>query len=191
MASIKLGEKHDCYYATDPRSNQELAVALEGQNVLVTGAGRGVGRAIAVFLTHASAKSLTVVALEQDELEETVRLCKEINPHLQTKVVALNVTDTEAVRRSMHEVEDEFGGVDVLVCNAGRPPQWLRTAESYPYIWWDTVATSLQHAFLFTRLALPGMKKRKRGCIVYTASSGAHANLGMGSYNTFSANWAR
>jgi NAD(P)-dependent dehydrogenase (short-subunit alcohol dehydrogenase family) len=182
MASVKLGEKHDCYHATDPRSNRELAVALAGKNVLVTGGGRGVGRAIAIFLTHASAASLTVVALEQDELENTVRLCKEINPNLRTKAAALNVTDTGAVQKLIHDAERDFGGIDVLVCNAGRPPQWLAIDESDPSIWWDTVATSLQHAFLFTRFALPSMKKKKSGCIIYTASSGANANRLMGSY---------
>lgn len=121
--------------------------------------------------------------LREDELDETIKLCKEVNPHLQTKAVALNVTDAKAVEKLVREVDGEFGGVDVLVCNAGRPPQFLPIFESDPGIWWDTVSISLQHAFLFTRFVLPGMRRRKRGCIVYTASNGAHTNLGiMGSY---------
>jgi len=177
-----LGEQHDCYYATDPRVNKELAASLKGKNVLVTGAGRGMGRQIAIFLTHASAKSVTVVALEQEEIDGTIRLCKEINPEVKTKSVALDVTDVEKVRKLVEEVEEEFGGVDVLVCNAGRPPQWLSTVESDPKIWWDTVSSSLHGAFLFTRFCLPGMQKRKSGCVIYTSSAGAHSNFGMGSY---------
>ncbi|KAF4632809.1 hypothetical protein G7Y89_g5317 [Cudoniella acicularis] len=179
---LTVGTHHECYPALDPRINQELSTSLQGKNVVVTGAGRGIGRAIALFLTHASAKSLTVVALEQDEIDETIRLCKEINSNLLVLARAFNVTDEKAVQELMQEVENRFGGADVLACNAGRPPQWLRTEECDPVIWWDTVATSLQHSFLFTRFALPGMQKKKSGSIIYTSSSGAHSAYGIGSY---------
>ncbi|KAH6675138.1 hypothetical protein B0J14DRAFT_589061 [Halenospora varia] len=179
---LTLGTRHDVYPATDPRVNKDLSTSLLGKNAVVTGAGRGIGRAISLFLTHAGAKSLTVVALEQDEIDETVRLCKEVNPDLQVLARVLNVTDEKAVQQLMQEVDDLFGGTDVLACNAGRPPQWLRTEECDPTIWWDTVTTSLQHSFLFTRFALPGMQKKKSGSIIYTSSSGAHTAHGIGSY---------
>ena len=178
-----LGNEHDCYYAIDPRSNPNLRKSLAGKNVLVTGAGRGVGRSIALFLTHASAKSLTAVALEQNEVDSTIQDCKAINPELQTKSFALDVTDPIKVEAIVREVEASFGSIDVLVCNAGRPPQWLPTVECDPKIWWDTVAVSLQGAFLFSRYSLPGMQKAGRGAkIIFTSSAGAHSNAGMGSY---------
>jgi NAD(P)-dependent dehydrogenase (short-subunit alcohol dehydrogenase family) len=177
-----IGEHHDVYPAIDPRTNPMLSTSLDGRNAVITGAGRGIGRSIALFFTHAAVKSLTLIALEQNELDETVKQCLSINSSLLVLTKAFNVTDASTVQELMQETEDKFGGCDVLACNAGRPPQWLNTAESDPGIWWDTVAVSLQHSFLFTRFALPGMQKRKRGSIIFTSSSGAHASRGIGSY---------
>jgi len=177
-----IGEHHDAYPAIDPRTNPVLSASLAGRNAVITGAGRGIGRSIALFFTHASVKSLTLIALEQNELDETTKQCLTINPSLLVLTKAFNVTDALAVQQLIQEVEDKFGGCDILACNAGRPPQWLSTAECEPGIWWDTVAVSLQHSFLFSRFALPGMQKRKRGSIIFTSSSGAHAPRGMGSY---------
>ncbi|PNS16806.1 Peroxisomal hydratase-dehydrogenase-epimerase [Sphaceloma murrayae] len=177
-----LGNKHECYPDIDPRVNDVLGKSLSGQNAVVAGAGRGIGRAIALFLTYASCKTITLVAIEQEEVDETARLCKEINGRLVTKTKALDVTDATAVQKLMEEIETEFGGPDVVVMNAGRPPQFLHIDESDPGIWWSTVSVSLQGAFLFSRFALPSMKKKKAGRIIFTASAGAHSNSGMSSY---------
>ncbi|TVY75673.1 Short chain dehydrogenase citE [Lachnellula suecica] len=177
-----LGTHHDVYPTIDPRTDPALSTSLSGKNAVITGSGRGIGRSIALFFAHAAVKSLTLVALEQNELDETAKQCLAINPSLLILTKAFNVTDATAVEQLMEEVEERFGGCDILACNAGRPPQWLETAESDAGIWWDTVATSLQHSFLFTRFALPGMRKRKGGSIIYTSSSGAHATQGIGSY---------
>jgi len=177
-----LGDKHDCYFATDPRINQVLAVSLQGKNVVCAGAGRGVVRACTEFLTHAGARSISITALEVEEVEETARLCKNIKPKIQTKVATFDVKDSVAVKEFIEEVDKEFGSVDVVLMNAGRPPQWLHTAECDPAIWWETVAVSLQGAFNFSRFALPIMQRQKGGVIIFTSSAGGHSNIGLGSY---------
>lgn len=177
---VLLGSEHDCYYATDPRINKDLSVA--GKNCIVAGAGRGVGRACARFFAHASAKSITLVAIEQEEVEETGRLCKEINASVQILTAAFDVTNAKKVQSLLDTIDKEFGGVDVLHMNAGRPPQWLSTVDCDPTIWWDTVAVSLQGAFNFSRFSLPSMQRKKEGVIIFTSSNGAHSNFGMGSY---------
>ncbi|EXJ54839.1 uncharacterized protein A1O5_12905 [Cladophialophora psammophila CBS 110553] len=177
-----LGDKHDCYFATDPRVNKELAASLQGKNIVCAGAGRGVGRACAEFLTYASAKSISLVALELEEVEETAKLCKDIKPEIKTKVAGFDVKDSDAVNKFIKEVDQEFGSVDVVLMNAGRPPQWLHTVECDPDIWWDTVAVSLQGAFNFARFALPIMQRQKSGVIIFTSSAGAHSNIRLGSY---------
>lgn len=177
-----LGKEHDCYFASDPRVNPELATSLKNKNVVIAGAGRGIGRACALFITHASARSLSLMALELDEVKETAELCRKINPQMLIKVAAFNVTDYHSVDSFVREADAEFNGLDVLLMNAGRPPQWLSTGESDPSIWWDTVAVSLQGGFNFSRAILPIMQRQKGGRIIFTSSSGAHANFGMGSY---------
>ncbi|CAK7206784.1 hypothetical protein SEUCBS139899_009590 [Sporothrix eucalyptigena] len=176
------GQEHDCYYEIDPRQNAELASSLKGKNAVVAGAGRGIGRACATFLAHASARSLTLVALELDEVQETAEECRRINNDILIKTAAVNVCDAARVEAIMAEVDRDFGGVDVLLMNAGRPPQWLPTAQSDPSIWWSTVGVTLQGAFNFSRFSLPTMQKKKGGSIIFTASAGAHSNYGMASY---------
>ncbi|CAK7227428.1 hypothetical protein SCUCBS95973_006539 [Sporothrix curviconia] len=179
-----LGSLHDCYFGTDTRVNKDLANELKGKNVVVAGAGRGIGRACAEMFAHAPIKSLSLVALEQDEVDETAAICRGANPSLATKAQALDVKDAAAVKAFLEAVEAEFGSLDVVHMNAGRPPQWLPTAEGDPGIWWDTVAVSLQGCYNFSRYALPIMQKTGEGRIIFTASAGAHSNRGMGSYIT-------
>lgn len=186
MAETKLqgvlGNEHDCQYTSDPRKNKDLAALLNSRHVLIAGAGRGIGRATAEFFAHTEAKSLSLVALELAEIEETADLCKNINPRLLTKTAAFDVRDYEKVQQFVAEVNQEFGRIDVLFMNAGRPPQWLATHESDPRIWWDTVAISLQGAFNFSRAAIPLMRRQGGGRIIFTASAGAHMPSGMSSY---------
>lgn len=177
-----LGEEHDCYFDTDPRVNNELSNSLRGKNVIIAGAGRGIGRACALFLTHASAKSLSLMALELEEVERTSELCRQINPDIEIKVDAFDVKDYPRVDAFVKEADTAFGGIHVLLMNAGRPGQWLPTADCDPELWWDTVAVSLQGSFNFARSVLPVMQKQQEGRIIFTSSSGAHSNFGMSGY---------
>lgn len=175
-------DQHDCYYATDPRANKELSTSLAGKTAVVVGAGRGVGRACSEFLATASVRALALLALEQDEVDETAKICKEVNSKIQIKTLAVDNTDYEEVAAAMAKIETDFGQIDILLMNAGRPPQWLDTAESDPGIWWETVAISLKGAFNCTRAVLPGMQRNKSGRIIFTASNGANFSGGIGSY---------
>ena len=174
---------HDCEYAADPRLNKDSAASLMGKNIVIAGAGRGIGRATAEFLAHTQAKSLSLMAMELEEVDETARGCQSINPQILTKTAGFDVRDYGKVQLFVDEIHRDFGGTDVLFMNAGRPPQWLPTHESDPQVWWDTVAVSIQGAFNFSRAVIPSMRREnKGGRIIFTASAGAHANQGIGSY---------
>jgi NAD(P)-dependent dehydrogenase (short-subunit alcohol dehydrogenase family) len=177
-----LGNEHDCQYASDPRKNKDLAALLSNQNVLIAGAGRGIGRATAEFFAHTEAKSLSIMALELAEIEETAEICKKINPQLLMKTAAFDVRDYGKVQQFVAEVNQHLGRIDVVFMNAGRPPQWLGAHESDPQVWWDTVTISLQGAFNFSRATLPLMRGQGGGRIIFTASAGAHMPRGMSSY---------
>ncbi len=161
MVERFLGDQHDSQPATDPRTNKELAAAFKDKNIVIAGAGRGIGRATAEFFAHTNAKSLSLMALELNEVDETASICKKINPDLKTKTAAFDVKDYSKVEEFVNAADKEFGSVDVIFANAGRPPQWLSTLESDPDVWWDTLAVSLQGGFNFARAALPIMKRGK------------------------------
>lgn len=182
---MSLGTKHDCDYDSNPRENKELAGSLRGKHIIIAGAGRGIGRATAEFFAHTAASSLGLMALELDEVEETARLCKAINPTLAVRTAAFDVTDFPAVQTFVDETAQEFGGIDVVFMNAGRPPQFLPLHESDPKVWWDTLAVSLQGSFNFARAAVPLMRQSSSGgTLIFTSSSGAYMTAGMSSYTT-------
>ncbi|KAL6252576.1 hypothetical protein RBB50_000295 [Rhinocladiella similis] len=177
-----LGEQLDCTFIGDPRQNKDLGARLKDKNVLIAGAGRGVGRATSEFFAHTQARSLSLMALEPEEVEETAELCKKINPNLKIRTAGFNVMDYAAVEKFVQGTIEEFGRIDVMFFNAGRPPQWLATHESDPGVWWETLAVSMQGSFNFSRAVLPSMREQGGGRIIITSSNGAHASQGMGGY---------
>lgn len=86
---------------------------LSGKNVLVTGAGRGIGRAIAVICaTHGA--SVAVCARTREDVQATADLLA-----TPTLVSVCDVTDEESVRAMMKEIHDQWGSIDILINNAG------------------------------------------------------------------------
>ena len=147
------------------------SASLHGQVAVVTGGGRGIGRAIAVALAGAAAK-VAVMARSKDEINETVRLIEQAG-HGRAMAVTADVTDA-AAGEAMKAVERELGPVDILVNNAAalKPfgPFWETSVDE----WWRTMEVNLRGVALCTHAVLPGMVARGRGRIV-NVSSGAGA----------------
>jgi 3-oxoacyl-[acyl-carrier protein] reductase len=141
-----------------------MSVNLSGCRAVVTGGGRGVGRAVAEGLAAAGA-SVVVWARSRDEVDETARAIRERSG--QATAHALDVTDSAAVARAAAEV----GPVDLLVANAGTLSALGAPWEVDEYDWWRDVETSLRGAFLCARAVLPGMLERGSGRILNVASN--------------------
>lgn len=90
---------------------------LQGKTVAVTGAGRGLGRKTAEMIA-AKGAHLALVDLEQDELQETARLCQEAGSG-ETRVYPLDVSQEQDVERVFAQINDDFDALDGLVNNAG------------------------------------------------------------------------
>ena len=148
-------------------------IDLRGQVALVTGGGRGIGRAIAQALAKAGA-AVTVVARSADQLAETVALIEQAGGR--AIAVTANVTDQPVVERMAREVEQQLGPVDLLVNNAGHGGQVGATWEVDSADWWRCIDVNLRGPFLCARAVVPGMMARRRGRIVTTAS---HTGLGL------------
>jgi NAD(P)-dependent dehydrogenase (short-subunit alcohol dehydrogenase family)/uncharacterized protein YndB with AHSA1/START domain len=136
---------------------------LAGRIALVTGGGRGIGRAIAIALAQAGAH-VAVLARSRGELEETVRLIATGSGR--ACAVAADVVDECAVERAVSAVEAEFGLIDVLVSNAGTIGPIAPFAETASDAWWHSVEVNLKGPMLMSRRVLPGMIARGEGRII-------------------------
>lgn len=139
---------------------------LDGQVALVTGAGRGLGRSLALGLAAAGAH-VGLLGRTQATLEETLRQCAAAKGGGKAVAVRLDVTVDDAVRAAVRTVERDLGPVDLLVNNAGlvdpsEQPLWEADAGD----WWGVVETNLRGPMLISRAVLPGMVQRGRGRIV-------------------------
>ena len=142
-------------------------IDLGGQVAIVTGGGRGIGRAMAQALARVGA-AVAVVARSGDQLAKTVALIEGEGG----RAVALpaDVTDQHAVERAVAETERQLGPVDLLVNNAGGGGQVGPLWEVEPDEWWRCVEVNLRGPFLCTRAVVPGMIARQRGRVIITSS---------------------
>ncbi|MGD8188758.1 glucose 1-dehydrogenase [Brevibacillus ginsengisoli] len=143
---------------------------LSGQVVLVTGAGRGIGRQIAISYAQAGAMVL-VADINQSIAAETVHLIE--SEKLQAALLQLDVSVPEEISKVIHGIEDTYGRLDVLINNAGRS-FWKSPYEITVEEWDAILNTNLRGAFLLARESAKLMREKSRGAIINIASTRAH-----------------
>jgi len=155
-------------------------MVLKDSVAIVTGSGRGIGRAIALELASAGAKVVVNYAGRVDKAEETVELIREAGG--ECLAVQADVSQTADVDRLIKTTLDHFGKINILVNNAGitRDSLLLRMKEAD----WDAVlATNLKGVFLCTKAVSKGMLKQRSGVIVNISSVvGLSGNAGQANY---------
>jgi 3-oxoacyl-[acyl-carrier protein] reductase len=152
---------------------------LADQVAVVTGSGRGIGRAI----SHALAKEGAKVVIS-DINEE---LCKQTAADFEKDgfdaiAVPCNVTDSASVAKMVEAIVAKWGRIDILVNNAGitRDNLFMRMSEEH---WQAVIDTNLTSAFKVTQPIIKVMSKQRSGRIVNIAStSGVHGNFGQVNY---------
>jgi 3-hydroxybutyrate dehydrogenase len=140
---------------------------LKDKTAIVTGAASGIGKSIALRFAREGAK----VAIADLKKEAADAAAKEIRAAKGVAMgVAMDVSDEKAVNAGVAAVAAEFGGVDILVSNAGI--QIVHPIEEFPYAEWKKMlAIHLDGAFLTTKACLPHMYKSGRGgSIIYMGS---------------------
>jgi 3-oxoacyl-[acyl-carrier protein] reductase len=156
-------------------SSPELAAEV----VFVTGATRGIGRAIALALAHAGADVIGTATSEEGAATISAFL-KEAN--VRGEGVRLDVRDRSATETVLRDAESRHGPITVLVNNAGitRDNLLVRMKDDD----WDVVmATDLRPAFQLSKLVLRGMMKSRRGRIIQIGSVvGSSGNAGQANY---------
>jgi NADP-dependent 3-hydroxy acid dehydrogenase YdfG len=149
---------------------------LDGQIALVTGAGRGVGRGIALALGDAGA-AVAVCARSEDEVTD---VAGEIADR-RGRALALrcDVTDRHEVESTVAAVEEAIGPVDLLVNSAGQFGPVGPLAATDPDDWWQVLEVNLRGTLYCTRAVLPGMLARRHGRIVNVSSGAGFAAIPM------------
>ena len=150
---------------------EELMNRLEGKIAVVTGSARGIGRAIVEKLAAHGAKMVISCDMGETSYEQKNVIHK-----------ILNVTDREAIKTFVDEIEKEYGKIDILVNNAGitRDNLLLRMSKEE----WDIIMkVNLDSVFNLTKAAIKPMMKARTGSIINMASVvGVKGNAGQANY---------
>ena len=164
-----------------PITPENLKDANKGKVAVITGAGRGIGQAIATSLADSGA-DVAILDLKLEGLDETRKTCEEKG--VKVKAFACDVVDEARVKEVFTQIEKDLGPVDVLVNNAGvlfgRPASMINDFSAY----WRAVEVNFKGPMLCTLQVLNGMRERRKGCIITIASRAATVDtmLGLG-YN--------
>lgn len=153
---------------------------LEGKTALVTGAARGIGKAIALkFASEGANIAFTDLAIDENA-QATEKEIAALG--VKVKGYASNAANFDETHQVVEEIMKDFGGVDILVNNAGitKDGLMLRMSEAQ----WDAViAVNLKSAFNFIHACLPVMMRRRSGNIINMASVvGVHGNASQANY---------
>ncbi|HEY2995657.1 MAG TPA: SDR family NAD(P)-dependent oxidoreductase [Methylomirabilota bacterium] len=139
---------------------------LQGQVAIVTGAGRGIGRATALELARLGA-DIVIAELDQNGADGTAKLVKDLGRR--AAVIPTDVTKRAELKAMAERTQSQFGRIDILVNNAGiyRAAATLDVTEEH----WDAIMTiNAKAVFFASQAVLPAMIAAKRGSIVSLAS---------------------
>ena len=150
---------------------------LEGKTALITGAARGIGKAIALkYASEGANIAFTDLEVNLDTEKEIAAL------GVKAKSYASNAADFAQTEEVVKAVKEEFGSIDILVNNAGitKDGLMLRMTEQQ----WDAViAVNLKSAFNFIHACVPVMMRQRGGSIINMASVvGVHGHAGQANY---------
>ena len=144
---------------------------LEGTVALVTGAGSGIGRQIALSMAAQGAR-VAICDINMEGADETVKQIKQAGTG-EAAAFHMNVTDEAEVNNTVDAVVERFGRLDTLVSNAGI--QIVHPIEEFPYAdFRKLVSIHLDGAFLTTKAAVRHMYKQKSGSLIYMGSVHSH-----------------
>jgi 3-oxoacyl-[acyl-carrier protein] reductase len=156
--------------------------ALAGKTALITGAGKGIGRALAIALAQEGVN----VALLARTITDLEQLAADLQPYnVKTAIATADVADMEAVNAAVAQLQSELGFIDILVNNAG-VAYFGGFLELEPAKFEQTIQVNLLGVYYVTRAILPAMMERKTGDIINISSTAGQRGAAVTSAYTAS-----
>ncbi len=160
-----------------------MEISLDGKVALVTGASRGIGKAIASTMVASGAKVM-LVSRKLDALDAAAAEIRAAHPGADIEVYAANTGDVEAGRACVAATIERFGGLDIVVNNAATNPYYGPTMAVDESCYDKTFQVNLRGPVFWTQAAWDQAMKDKPGVIINVASvGGLRAENGLGVYN--------
>jgi len=156
--------------------------ALKDKVAFVTGAGRGIGRAIALALAQSGAH-VALLSRTKSELDEVAEIIK-TKFNRKALVFAVDATDNNAVADAFTQTENQLGKLDIVVPNAATG-SWRPFAYVDFDDWWKVMELNVKAPLFLTQLAIKSMRERGEGTVIAISSAAGIRNVaGMSSYAT-------
>ena len=143
---------------------------LQGKSALITGAGRGIGRAIALAYAREGA-NISLAARNTLELEETAQGCRKLGAEV--LITSTDVTDSSQVERLVNATVDRFSTIDILINNAGIAGPLGSLEDNDLSAWIGAIQVKLIGVYLCCRAVVPVMRQNNSGRIVNLSGAGA------------------
>lgn len=140
---------------------------LKGKTAIITGAGRGIGRATAIAFAKEGI-NLGLVGRTRENLEKVAAEVKEYD--VQVTIATANVSDNESVTSAIEAIKSERGAIDILINNAG-VGKFGKFLELSPEEFKNMIDVNLMGAYYVTRSVLPGMIEQNSGDIINISST--------------------
>lgn len=147
---------------------------LDGKVALVTGAGRGIGRAVALAYAREGA-SIVCAARSQDQIDSVAEEIRTAGG--EAMAVAADVTSHESIRAMYQAANEGFGALDIVFVNAGGSVERKRIDEGDPKLWTATIDLNLTGAYYTMLEAIPYLKCRGAGKIIAVGSGIGHRGV--------------
>jgi 3-oxoacyl-[acyl-carrier protein] reductase len=141
--------------------------SLAGKNAIITGAGKGIGRALAIALAQEGV-NIGLMARTDADLQNVAAELKQFG--VRTATAAVNVADIDAVNAAVSQLKSDLGAIDILINNAGIS-SFGSFMELDPSRWEEIVKVNLFGPYYVTRAVLPEMIERKTGDIINISST--------------------
>jgi 3-oxoacyl-[acyl-carrier protein] reductase len=153
---------------------------LKNKNALITGAGKGIGKAVAIALAKEGV-NVILLARTQSDLDE---VAQEVKAHgVKALTVIADVADINSVNTAVEKAFSEFKTIDILINNAGIAA-FGKFLELEPKAWENIIQVNLMGTYYVTRAVLPNMIERKTGDIINISSTaGLNGNALTSAYS--------